>query len=69
MTDPKLVPELIARNILDAAVAKATEQIADLIYVDPHQWSNRPCQTCRAITAAMGKPFGCYRYQREREGK
>lgn len=34
-----------------------------LIYDDPHQWSDRPCQTCRSISSILGEKFGCYRYQ------
>ncbi len=45
-------------DILPAAVL-------DLIQGDPHQWSNRPCPTCRPITKMIGRPFGCYRFQKE----
>lgn len=27
--------------------------------VDMHMASTRPCQTCRKISDALGKPFGC----------
>ena len=33
---------------------------------DPHQWSDRPCPTCCAVSAIVHKPFGCYEYQRQR---
>lgn len=39
--------------------------VLDLIYKDPHSWSTRPCPTCRTITAIIGQPFGCNRYQAE----
>lgn len=26
---------------------------------DPHNWSTRGCSTCRAVTTALGQPFGC----------
>ena len=54
---------MTADEILNAAVQKITDSVADLIFADPHQWSSRPCETCRTITTLIGKPFGCYRYQ------
>ncbi len=36
------------------------EKVADLWEHDPHQWSTRPCPTCREITAIIGRKFGCY---------
>lgn len=30
---------------------------------DNHDWSNRPCPTCKTITAALKVPFGCYAFQ------
>lgn len=41
--------------------------IADIIYADSHQWSTRPCETCRVITAISGKSFGCDRYREYRK--
>ena len=38
----------------------------DLIYKDPHQWSDRPCGTCRTVSALIGQPFGCDRRRVER---
>lgn len=35
------------------------EPILRLVEMDPHGWSNRPCQTCAAISALAGRPFGC----------
>lgn len=54
-----------ADQILKAAVNEITEKVADLIYSDPHKWSKRGCQTCTAITALIGRPFGCDRYRLE----
>jgi hypothetical protein len=42
---------LAARVIVDAAL--------DLIEGDPHSFSTRPCQSCRAITHMIGRNFGC----------
>lgn len=52
--------------ILDAALNRITQAQNDLIYADPHQWSTRPCPTCRTITALVGYPFGCVRYAVEK---
>jgi len=41
-----------------------TDAIFDLLQNDPHGWSRRPCSTCRSITSIIGRPFGCYEYQR-----
>jgi len=38
------------------------DAVSDLIYEDSHRWSSRPCQTCKAITTIIKKPFGCYKY-------
>lgn len=40
--------------------------VLDLLYADPHQWSERGCATCRAITQLVGQPFGCDRFRIER---
>lgn len=41
----------------DAATLVAA--VLRLIESDPHQWSERPCQTCTAISAIAGRQFGC----------
>jgi hypothetical protein len=46
-------------KIIRAAVNILIEPILTLLQNDPHQWSTRPCPTCRAITSIIGKPFGC----------
>ena len=66
--------ELIAllTDIAKAIQRRAEEQSADgtwrkfvvspmlaLIQADPHQWSTRPCATCRSVSAMAGEPFGC----------
>lgn len=28
---------------------------------DPHTYGQRPCETCRAVSRALGMPFGCVR--------
>jgi len=54
------------RALVQTAVQIVLDPILDLLQRDPHQWSSRPCQTCRTITSLLGKPFGCYRYQAEK---
>jgi len=36
---------------------------------DLHNWGYRPCPTCSAITAALGRPFGCDNPEVNRSGK
>jgi hypothetical protein len=50
--------EQFKRNILG-------DTILNLMQEDPHQWSMRPCATCRTISTIIDKPFGCYEYQRQ----
>lgn len=35
------------------------EAVASVIEADPHQWSPRPCTTCRVVSGLLGRPFGC----------
>ncbi len=35
------------------------EEVLDLLQQDPHQWSERPCPTCRAISQLASRDFGC----------
>lgn len=45
------VVQACARVLVRAALA--------LIEGDPHQYSTRPCPTCRTISNLMAEPFGC----------
>ena len=56
MADEEKLVQAAAKVLLHAAL--------DLIQVDPHNWSPRPCESCRAVSAIAGRPFGCYEYQR-----
>lgn len=40
---------------------RVAEVIARLVEGDPHQWSTRPCATCKAISSLLDRPFGCYK--------
>jgi hypothetical protein len=45
----------------DALLRVLAESVASVIEKDPHQWSSRPCQTCRIISGLLCRPFGCER--------
>jgi len=59
-SDPKVIIQAAAALIVDAALK--------LIEADPHQWSGRPCSTCRAVTHLVGRRFGCDAYKRSEPG-
>lgn len=46
-----------------AAVKVIARSVLDLFAVDQHRWSDRPCVTCQQISAVIGEPWGCYKYQ------
>lgn len=46
-------------EIIQAAANVMLKTVLKLIQDDPHQWSKRPCSTCRAISSIIGEPFGC----------
>jgi hypothetical protein len=48
-----------AKEVIQAAARVLPGAALDLIQADPHQWSTRPCQTCIAVSAIVGRPFGC----------
>lgn len=56
--------EIIAKDIegqVDGLLTAALEQLS----IDMHQISSRPCPTCRAMSKALKKPFGCYAWQKK----
>lgn len=42
-----------------ATVTQIADAVARLIEADSHQFSTRPCQTCRAVSSLLARPFGC----------
>lgn len=38
------------------------EAVARVFERDPHSWSNRGCQTCKAVSAILDRDFGCVAY-------
>ncbi len=46
-------------TVLEEAVTLIVGAILDALEADPHQWSTRGCQTCRAISALAHRDFGC----------
>lgn len=48
-----------ADAVLDAATRRLVDAALRLIEDDPHSFGTRPCQTCTAVSALVGRPFGC----------
>ena len=46
-------------QLLQASISLHMKTILNLIESDPHQWSSRPCTTCRTVSNLIGRPFGC----------
>ena len=44
------------------------DAVVETIGIDGHGWSDRPCQTCKAVSGLIGRPFGCYWYQAKKKG-
>ena len=55
--------EKITQQAVKAAVSIIMDRVVETIGVDGHSWSDRPCQTCKAISGMIGRPYGCYWYQ------
>jgi hypothetical protein len=58
LIEEKTAP-LLARLDKVKDLVASTDAAFNLIESDPHQWSPRPCQTCSAVSAILGRPFGC----------
>lgn len=58
-----------AKQIVKAAAHVLFDAASDAIYEDPHNWSARPCPTCRFVSSILGKPFGCIRYEKQKRAK
>lgn len=50
--------QLESRGSIDREAAASVLRLIDR---DDHTWQDRPCPTCRTVTAFLGKPFGCNR--------
>ncbi len=44
---------------------EAMEAAMNLLYMDSHNWSTRPCATCREVSKALNISFGCVRKAKE----
>lgn len=53
-------------QMLKMTVRVLFNAVLGMLQEDPHTWSTRPCQTCRAISGIIGEPFGCYLYAEQR---
>lgn len=47
---------------LRAMAATLFDGALSVIEADPHQWSARPCASCRVVGGIVGRNFGCYLY-------
>jgi hypothetical protein len=56
---PHNYQETTHTEIIQSAARSLAWAALQLIQDDPHQWSSRPCQTCKAVSSLIGKPFGC----------
>jgi len=56
-------------RVVQAAAQVLLGAVLNLLQKDPHAWSTRPCPTCRAIGAIVGREFGCYVYAEQREAQ
>jgi hypothetical protein len=54
-----------AEEVVKAAARVLMDAALDLLQADPQSWSERPCPTCRPISAIIGRPFGCYVYAQQ----
>lgn len=64
--DP-VVNKLLEAHEKTIEAMNSMEIAFNLIYADPHGWSERSCQTCKAISVMTGIKFGCDRYREVRE--
>lgn len=51
------------KQVIRIQVDLIMDSVVETIGIDGHMWSDRPCQTCLAITGLIGRPYGCYWYQ------
>ncbi len=61
MNDPEI------KQMVRVQVDLVMDAVVETIGIDGHQWSDRPCQTCRAVSGLIGRPFGCYWYQAKKK--
>lgn len=60
MVPPHPAPQADAGRLGDAVVDELANTTAKTLFeADPHQFSSRPCQTCKVISALLERPFGC----------
>ena len=57
------------KQAIRVAVDIIMDVVVETIGIDGHQWSDRPCSTCRAITGLIGRPYGCYWYQDKKKSE
>ena len=60
MTDKEL------EQFVRVSVKVLMDAVVETIGIDGHAWSDRPCQTCKAVSGLIGQSYGCYWYQAKR---
>ena len=65
--DKHTVEDEHVRRVIQSTMEIFMNAALNLIQADPHQWSERPCSTCRAVSELANKPFGCCAYAKKRE--
>lgn len=61
MTDDDL------KQAIRVGVGIVMDSVVETIGIDGHAWSDRPCQTCLAVSGLIGRPYGCYWYQAKKK--
>jgi hypothetical protein len=56
---PQTYAEKTHKEVIQACARVFAEACLYLLANDQHTFGKRPCQTCRAISTMLGKPFGC----------
>jgi len=59
--------EKAAERAVRASARLIVRAATNVIYIDPHKWSDKPCATCRIVTGLFGFEFGCDRYRLEKK--
>lgn len=61
MSDPSkdAVQRIVAGVLEGLRPTPLLNEALRALELDSHNWSPRGCTTCRAITTALGRPFGC----------
>lgn len=59
IVNAKSEPPSLDKSEAEAILRGLLSPILALVEADPHQFSSRPCSTCRTVSALLGSAFGC----------